>query len=182
MRKITLLSLAICMTLFAGKTNAADGGYNIKVKIPQLKDSLCYLANYFGDKQYIQDSAKASPTGEIIFKNKKELPGGIYLFVMPSKKYFEMIIDKEQNFSLETDTIDPVGSMQIKGSSDNALFYDYLKFVMSKQKEMGTLDGEMHMAKTKQDSASVKEKMTTVGKSVTDFKTKFMFRTKQTRT
>ncbi len=85
-----------------------------------------------------------------------------------------MIIDKEQNFSMETDTVDPVGSMQIKGSTDNSLFYDYLKFVVSKQKEMGALEAEMHTAKSKEDSAAVREKMTNVGKTVTDYKTKFM--------
>ena len=34
------------------KVTKASKAYDIKVKVTGLKDSLCYLANYFGDKQY----------------------------------------------------------------------------------------------------------------------------------
>lgn len=54
---------------------AAADGYQIKVKItPVEKDSMYYLANYFGEKQYIQDSAKADASGWITFKGNEKLP------------------------------------------------------------------------------------------------------------
>ena len=150
-------------------------GYNVKVKItPFVKDSTYYLANYFGDKQYIQDSAKADASGTLLFKGKEKLPGGIYLFVLPSKKYFELIIDKEQNFSAETDTIDMVKNMQVKGSQDNQFFYDYLRFVSGKQKEAEGMQSEFKTAKSKEDSTAIQARLANLGKSVTDYKTKFI--------
>ena len=97
LRNLIIVILILCrIDAFADK-----GGYNIKVKIKGLKDTVCFLGNYFGDKQYIRDTAKINSKGECVFKSKKErhLPKGIYLVVTPDKKkYFEVIINKEHEF------------------------------------------------------------------------------------
>ncbi|HQO86500.1 MAG TPA: DUF4369 domain-containing protein, partial [Bacteroidia bacterium] len=168
MSKIKFIPVLLtAFILSAFQSNASSDGYQVKVKItPVFKDSLYYLANYFGDKQYIQDSAKADAAGIVIFKGKEKLPGGIYLFVVPGKKYFELIIDKEQNFTMETDTADMVKNMVVKGSDDNQKFYNYLRFVMDKQKEAETLQASMHNAKTPKDSTDALDKLKDLGKVV----------------
>lgn len=170
------LLIAFAITMFLSQISlAAADGYQIKVKItPVEKDSMYYLANCFGEKQYIQDSAKADASGWITFKGNEKLPGGIYLFVIPSKKYFELIVDKEQNFSLETDTADMVKHMVVKNSGDNQKFYDYLKFIVDKQKEAEDLQAQIRGAKSKQDSIAAQDKLTALGKEVTDYKTKYI--------
>lgn len=79
MSKIKFIPVLLtAFILSAFQSNASSDGYQVKVKItPVFKDSLYYLANYFGDKQYIQDSAKADAAGIVIFKGKEKLPGGI---------------------------------------------------------------------------------------------------------
>lgn len=171
---IKSFTLLLASFLFLSLQNFAGDGHLIKIKIDPLRDSLVHLANYFGDKQYIQDSAKVDANGWVTFKGKEPLPGGIYLFVLPSKKYFEIIVDKEQNFTMETDTLDPVKKMVVKNSEDNRLFYEYLNFVMNKQKEIEMLQPQLAACQTKEDSAVVQKKMTDTGKEVTDFKEKFM--------
>lgn len=170
------LLIAFAIAMFLSHVNlAANDGYQIKVKItPVEKDSMYYLANYFGEKQYIQDSAKADATGWLTFKGKEKLPGGIYLFVIPSKRYFELIIDKEQNFSMETDTADMVKHMVVKNSGDNQKFYDYMKFIVEKQKEAENLQAQIRNAKNKQDSIAAQDLLTALGKTVTDYKTKYI--------
>src|SRR5476651_289973 len=84
-------------SLFSFKTGKDDGKskkttYNLKFKVNGLKDSACYLANYYGDKQYIQDTARMDSKGNFTFEGTKELSGGIYLVVLPGKKYFEIIL------------------------------------------------------------------------------------------
>ena len=73
-----------------------------------------YLGNYYGDKQYLKDTTKVDKNGIATFSGKEKLPGGIYLIVTQAKKYFELIIDKEQFFSVETDTTDFIKYMKIK--------------------------------------------------------------------
>ena len=135
------------LTIFSGLTNLQAKGFEIKITVKGLRDSTCQLAYYFGDKQYLKDSAKADAAGRLVFKGDEELPGGIYLAVMPNKRYFELIIDKEQHFSMETDTADFVGAMKVKGSADNELFYTYLRWITAKGKEMELLKKEAEGAK-----------------------------------
>lgn len=168
---ILCLTITISITkLFA----ANETGYNIKIRITPIKDSLIYLANYFGDKQYIQDSAKCDANNWVNFKGKEKLSGGIYLVVMPGKKYFELIVDKEQNFTIETDAADPVKSMVVKNSNDNKIFYEYLNFVSVKQKEAEEIQSKLKNAKTKADSTEIQNKLGEIGKSVTTYKEKFI--------
>lgn len=167
---LATVALLTSVQLYAG----TDTGYNIKIKIAPLKDSVIYLANYFGDKQYIQDSAKCDDGSWVSFKGKEKLSGGIYLVVMPGKKYFELIIDKEQNFIVETDVADPVKSMIVKNSNDNKIFYEYLNFVSGKQKEAEGLQKQFALAKSKSDSTEIQTKLSEVSKSVTSYKEKFM--------
>ncbi|MBL0343197.1 MAG: redoxin domain-containing protein [Bacteroidetes bacterium] len=152
----------------------AQEGYNIKVKVNGVKDSLCYLANYFGDKQYLKDSCKADASGNFAFKGAEKLAGGIYLIVVPGKKYFELIIDKEQNFSVETVMDDFVANMKIKGSNENTIFYDYLHFIAIKSKEVEPLKIELESAKdNKAKTDEIRSKIIAIDSAVVKYKNEF---------
>ena len=166
--KFKLLIIVFASTFissFAGN----DSGYNIKIKLNGIKDSLCYLANYFGDKQYIKDSARSDASGIYVFKGTEKLPGGIYLFVFPGRKFFEMVVDKEQDFTMETDTGNAIKNMKIKGSVDNKLFYDYLNFVTEKGKEVEALKPIMS-SKNKDSVKTAKAKIIVIDSLVVNYK------------
>ncbi len=176
MKRFTQFTLALLAMGFSA--NAADG-YKIKCKINGVKDSACYLAYYFGDKQYLKDTAKADANGNMEFSGPEKLPGGIYLVVVPKKKYFEIILDKEQNFSLETDTADLIKNLKSKGSKDNELFYSYLEFIGNKSKEMEPLKDELKKIEEKKDAKkdeakAVRDKMQAVDKEVKEYKLNFI--------
>jgi len=152
-----------------------DNAYNIKFKIKGLpKDSLCYLANYYGEKQYIQDTAKSGPDGQLVFTGKEKLKGGIYLLVLPKKKYFDFLVDQVQDFTLETDTADYVKNMKVKGSEDNKNFYEYLGYIAVKQKEVEPLQALMKKSKNNKDSTKmISEKISRIDKEVKAYKINF---------
>lgn len=154
MKKRFLLT-TISMLAFIWSSYAQKPGYQIIVQIPNMKDSTCYLARYYGDKQYLIDTVKSDNQGIAVFEGKTKLPGGIYLFVYPDKHYFEMIVDKEQYFTMETSWNDPISDMKVKGSKDNQLFYDYLKNAISIQKASAQLTESLKTAKTKTDSTAI---------------------------
>ena len=167
---ILLSALIISIISFAGKPK-----YCIKVKINGLKDTICFIGNYYGDKQYLKDTAKVDHNGYCEFSGEEQLPGGIYLIVTPAKKYFEIIIDKEQFFSVETDTADFIGKMKIKGSSDNQLFYEYLKYIDAKQKEAEPFRVALKKIKENKDSSKlVQDKLIAIDKEVQKYKLDFM--------
>lgn len=167
--KSFLIIAALSISTFC--TSYAQDGYNVKVKINGLRDSLIYLANNYGEKQYLKDSSKADATGNVIFKGTEKLPGGIYMIVLPGKKYFEVIIDKEQHFSVETNTDDYVKNMQVKGSAENSLFYNYLQFINARSKEIEPLRGEYESVKEdKKKADAVKQKMAVIDSAVFNYK------------
>ena len=174
-KKISILSILISSTIIA--SNLPDGGYNIKITAKGLKEgSTCLLANYYGDKQYIKDSAKVNSKGEVVFKGTEKYPQGIYLFVPPNKKYFDFVMDAEQNFSLETDTTDYIKFMKVKGSTENKFFYDYQAFMAAKQKQIEPLR-ELYKTTTKTNKDSTKlllDKMSVIDKEVKGYKINFI--------
>jgi hypothetical protein len=77
MKKIfTIVSaMFLLMGSFYGAAIAQKTGYQIIVHVPAIKDSSCFLANYYGDKQYIKDTVRADGDGTVVFQGKEPLPG-----------------------------------------------------------------------------------------------------------
>lgn len=124
----------LLLSLVISGLSAQKKGYNIQVSIDNYPDSVVYLVNYFGNTNQIKDTAYIQ-NGKFTFKGEETLPGGIYLCVTKDRKYFEMLVDKEQFFSIHTAQADYVENAKIKGSQDNIDFYNYLKFLAKKEKE-----------------------------------------------
>jgi thiol-disulfide isomerase/thioredoxin len=169
LRKIILFSFFSAIITWPA-ARAADTGYDMQIRIEGVKDSMCYLANYFGDKQYLQDSVKADADGNIRFKGDTAWPGGIYLVVMPEKRYFEIILDKDQHFELTTKYSDPVNSMQIKGSEDNDDFYAYLRFVTLKGQKIQPLRAQHSAATNEEEKVKLAEQITQIDNEVKDYR------------
>jgi len=150
-------------------------GYSIKIKVKGIKDTTCYLAYHFGDKQYLKDTAKVDSKGNFTFDGKDPLPGGIYMAVLPGKRYFEVIISgAENNFSMETDTADYAKNMKVKGSEENTIFYEYLRYIEPRGRTIDSLHKSLPKAKDKSDSTAIKERMATLDKEITDYRANFI--------
>lgn len=172
MKKIILL-LAIS---FVGiNTNAQETkNYNLKFKIDGLSDTIIYLANYYGGKQYYKDTADVDANGRFDFVGEKEYPEGIYMLVLPDRKsYFELII-AETEFTMETSKSDLVNSMKITGSKENKVFYDYMNQIASKQKEASPIKEEMGTTDDEAKLAVLKKKLEGIDKDVKKFQSEFI--------
>ncbi len=174
MQKSFLALFFILLSLFSFA--ADDGGYTIKVKIKGLhKDSVCYLANDYGDKQFIRDTARADASGQLVFSKKEKLHGGIYFLVLSKHRIFDFLVDNQQNFSMETDTSDYVKYMKIKGSEDNKLFYEYMNYISSRQKEVEPLQAQFKKVKNSKDSTKmIRDKISKIDKEVKTYKADFV--------
>jgi len=141
--------LLICLFFLFGLTTAfAQEGYEIKVKLDNYDQSEVFLGYHLADKQYILDTVQANAQGYFTFTGEEELPGGMYLLVMPpDNQYFQFVLSKgDQHFTVETDATAPAQNMNIKGSEDNQLFYDYLAFLGSKRPKSDQLNAELKAA------------------------------------
>jgi peroxiredoxin len=144
MKKLLVIAIisSFCLSAFAG-----DDGYKIKIKLKGLKDTTCYLGNYFGNKQYYKDTARVDANGICVFQGKEPLPGGIYSVIFNNMMLFELVVN-EPIIEIETDTLNYVKNMVIKKSEENKLFYKHLLFVGDKQKTMVDLQAKLSDEKT----------------------------------
>jgi len=169
--KAFLLSGALFIAS-ALSVQAAPKAHDLKFNLGGLKNTICFLGCHYGDKDYLQDTAKIDEKGNFEFAGDKELPGGVYFIMLKSKtKYFEFIIDKDQHFSMSSDTIDFIKSMKVTGSEENRLFYEYLNYVTSKHEDVTALEKQ---AKDGPDKDIAKVKLDTLNAQVARYKTSFI--------
>jgi thiol-disulfide isomerase/thioredoxin len=165
----SFLFLSLLLSFPVIDVYAATPGYAIKIKVKGIKDTTCYLAYHFGDKQYLKDTARVDSKGVFIFNGKEALPGGIYMAVLPDKRYFEFIVS-EQFFTLETDTSDYIKHMKVTGSEENKLFYNYLQYLYPKGFSADSLKKALVKAKNKTDSTLIRDKIVAVEKDINEYR------------
>ncbi|MFN8438872.1 MAG: DUF5106 domain-containing protein [Cytophagales bacterium] len=170
--------LLIIATLSSFLVWSQEEAYKLKFKVGGVKDTVCFLANYYGDKQYLTDTAVCDSKGNFTFTGKKKLPGGVYLVVVTKKRYFEILIpnDKEQFFSCETDTANFVSNMKVSGSPENEQFYLYQNYLSTKSKQVE--DIRATLKKSPKDSVALTQKLENLDKEVQKFRTDFMDKNK----
>lgn len=150
--------LLVIFTYLTGYSNQNEG-YQIKIKINNLKNEQVILGHYLSKSMYPDDTVQVNDQGIGVFKGKQALPQGLYLVFLPSTKYFEIIIGNDQHFEVETDTANFVKNLKIKGSEENQLFLDFQLYMLEKGKDMKALSEKHEAAETEGEKKKIREKI-----------------------
>ena len=172
MKKIVLLLLVILPVLIFGQKTS----HNIKIVIDGYNDSTLYLAYYYGNKIKLADTAVMSKPSTFVFNGKQNLKGGIYIVVSSKKsKLFEFMINKNQTFTLKTDTANYSLDLKVVGSPENKLFYKYLKYNEGIYSNITKLrDSLKNMNATSPDAKAIKDKIEDSNKQGKAYKLKMI--------
>ncbi len=134
---------------------AGPKGYRITVRLHNSSDTALLMAHYFGDKQYLDDTAYLSKQGAYIFSGAEPLKEGMYIIAGQNKnRYFDFFVAGSQQFELECDPNDVTGTMKVKGSDENKVFNDYILYLAGKQKAIEPLNKRLKELKPGSDSAA----------------------------
>ena len=133
----------------------AAKGYEIDITITGLQDSTIFIAYHLGDKQYIKDTLKLDKAGRTIASGKENLPQGIYMVVLPGKKYFEFLITNNQTFALSCSYENYFSTLKFKGSEENSAFVEYQKKWLSLQQQAMSIGKRIQDNKSNKDSLQV---------------------------
>ncbi len=145
--------LIAIIAFFPLVTAWAQTGHEIKVTFKPFKNQYIYLGHYFGKQYPIIDSAKLDANSQAVFKGNKQLPGGIYLIGYPNKAgFFEILVDKQQKFSVIADTTTIKNGIAFQNSPDNTLFNSYQQYMIIQGKAIGEIRQQLSNAKTAADS------------------------------
>jgi thiol-disulfide isomerase/thioredoxin len=168
MKKILLVpALLIAAAVFA------QDGYEIKVTFKPFKNQYIYLGHYSGRQFPIIDSVKLNDNSEGVFKGPQKLGGGIYLVAYPTKdRFFEILIDKQQHFSVIADTATVFQHKTFINSPDNELFEQYQQFMAVKGKAIDSIRKALATASSA-DSVTLTNQLQVLNKEVSQYRTDF---------
>ena len=153
-------SFLLLFLLFVTSSLFGQTGYNIKVNIKPFKNQYVYLGHHYGKRKALADSAKLDGSSNGVFKGTKKLGGGIYFLVSPQKQIlFELLIDKNQNFSITADTSAMPSSVKFTGSPDNALFHAYTLNINKIGESMINLQNQLSTTSEPSQQKNIQDKI-----------------------
>ncbi len=162
MNKFSIIITLLLGTLgFSNANNPAqEDGYKIEFEVKGTKaGDTIQLAYYIGthDQYGLEAKAYADPNGKgrFVFEGDTAIREGLYLVVIPEKGFFEIIINKDQFFSVKTDTKSFVNNMIVKGNIENEKYYEYLKSTLPIQQKIKPLSDSL--TAHKDDSLTITE-------------------------
>lgn len=146
-KSILLFTLIITFSFLA----CGQGGYRINIKAGGISNSTVKLAFHLGKQQYIKDSIVTDVKGQCRFSGNKPLPAGVYILVLPGKKFVEFLVEKDQYFTIACDTLEIETSLKIEGSELNQSFLDYQRGWKSLQDKAISLQSGMKAKSNNKD-------------------------------
>jgi thiol-disulfide isomerase/thioredoxin len=150
---------------------AAQEGYNIQIALKPYKNSKIYLGYYYGKMKALADSTVLNENSTGSFRGKEPLQGGIYFIISPKKEIlFEILIDKDQNFSITADTTNLPASISFSGTVDNTQFQSYSGFANKTGQAINRLNTELKKATNANDSAGIGSKIKALSRSLSSYR------------
>ncbi|MEO6914684.1 MAG: DUF4369 domain-containing protein, partial [Chitinophagaceae bacterium] len=163
--------LLLILVSLSGISGMAQPGYNIAVSIKPFKNQFVYLGYHYGKLKALQDSVKLDANSKGNFKGKTALAGGIYFVVSPRKEIlFELLIDKQQHFSVIADSANLPSSVVFTGSPDNLLFQSYSTYINTNGATISKLTDEIKAAEPGKDTAAIMTKLRTLSNQVQQYR------------
>lgn len=154
--------LAFLFAAFASTYASAADGYKIQIKFSDYKDSLVYLAHYFGKPLptiYKADSAKVDKKGVVTLEIKEKIVGGIYIILLEDKtRYFELLLNNGDNITVNAAITSMPPALKFANSPENERFSTYVSYLNDYGKKSQALEAELKTSKTKSDTDKVIEK------------------------
>ena len=104
--------------------------YDIEFKLKNYENDTVIVGHYYADKQLVHDTLIAETKGNFALQGTDTLKAGVYfLLSLPSKNHIQFFVNGLDNeFKVEWDVQKP-SDVKVKGSKDNEIFLDYVKFL-----------------------------------------------------
>lgn len=168
-KRILLLSFLVSCLFSAAQDKK---NYKIDIKIKGIEDSVLYLANYYGEKTFLVDTAKRKGKSSYVFEGKEQLEGGIYIVVGQTKNsIFEFLIADSWNMKFDSEEDNLIEKMKVKGSNENALFFDYLAFTNIQFTQLKSFQKRLSALDESSDSIQIiNEKIALLNSDIVDYK------------
>lgn len=145
----------------------------IDVTIHGAAGDTVYLANYYGNKLFYNDTTVADAKGRAVFSKARGYKAGVYAVVVPGPKYFEVIVN-EPRIVLTTDKSDLMGRLEVNSSRENGIFTEYVRFLNTRKLEGDALRARRDSEQDPIALARIKADLEELDKTVKDYQKKLV--------
>ena len=90
-----------------------------------------------------------------LLQGREALPQGIYMIVLPGRKYFEILMSADQHFSVSCTFRDYFNTLKFTGSDENSAFVDYQKKWVTMQQRAQSISKRIQNNKQNNDSLKI---------------------------
>ncbi len=151
--KICLFAFSLLFFLVSCNENGGSSAseakaqsLQLKLKINDFSNDFVKLIGFYGDQNFAFDSVMADAKGNVLFKRDTPIFEGMYFIVFPDQSFAQMMLNKQQQFTLEFSKADIVNTMIVKGSTENELLYKNLKFESDISKKFEAIQKQLDAA------------------------------------
>ena len=113
----------------------AQSSFTLNGQIRNLPGRTVYLLSYYGEKNFLVDSAMTDSEGRFAIALKPSLKPGLFKVAWGKDNSFDLVYNKE-NIKIATWADTPVDSMQVISSLENRIYYDVLMMDQVGQAEL----------------------------------------------
>ncbi len=148
-------------------------GYAIHLVLKPFAHSTVYLGYHYGKIKAVADSVLLDENAAGDFKGKDKLPEGVYFIVSPKKVIlFELLIGRQQQFSVSADTARIPESINFSGSPENSAFQEYTAFMNTRGREITAWQSQFSQTKSKKDSLALQQKIRNASEEIKSYREK----------
>ncbi|RYZ52479.1 MAG: DUF5106 domain-containing protein [Sphingobacteriales bacterium] len=170
--------LLLTMLACSGISASAKDGYRVQIKLNDKRDSMVYLAYYFGKSLptiFKTDSARLDKNGVAVFQKKEKITGGMYMVLPEDKKsYFEILLNNGDDLSVTATMTELPESVKFKNSPLNEDFINYQKYLKTVGERQQQWQKDLANAKTAADTAALRAKSRSLNDEVLAYRKKYI--------
>ena len=100
--------------------------YTFDLHVENFGGNEVYLADFYGDRNSMIDTTRSDSLGNLRFVLPETYPSGMYRIFLDENAFFDFIFNKE-NINMTTDYDDLYESLEIIESTENQVYYDFLR-------------------------------------------------------
>ncbi len=174
MKKYIFLLLLVIPCFVSAQDFKVDG------TIKNYHAAQVFLSSVYGDKLEIMDSTLTDRNGHFQFEIKEETPNGMYRLFFANNKKIDLLFNYE-NIAFECNVSDPVNSLVVKTSTENAVYYSYLLRRNYDQYRLELLQPVlMYYPKTDPFFESISSEFNKIQKGLSEFTRDLLYNNKNT--
>lgn len=163
----------VLLAFAAMSSCTAKQSYEIRISSNDLKGDTVTLAHYKMGALINNDSIVVDKNGNGVFKGSEPLKEGCYVLYLKDGSYVDVLIGKDQRFSVQLDTLDMPDNVKFRGAAETEAFYDYTMLFFKNKKEIDNIIAKAQ-ANQNSDIEAVKKEIEAKQSEVTTMKEKLL--------